>query len=218
MRYRPLATTEQAVAERVGDELVVYHKSTHAAHALSADAAAVWESCDGQRTTEEIAQHLGFEIPTVERAVEELERCELITNPSGFSRRDLTKKAAGVAGAAFAAPMIYSVAVPTAAWAGSSCVGQSIPAGDCSASAPTVGTASGGFCTCSASAGACYKQTSGTACVASNCGVDNTTPAMTCTASLDNYQANASCCSGYCYNNGTSGSPHYICTGQGPPS
>lgn len=212
MQDRPLATTEQTVAERVGDELVVYHKSTHAAHALSAEAAAVWESCDGQRTTEEIAHDLGFAISIVERAVEELERCALITNPGGFSRRELTERAAAAAGAAFAAPMIYSMAVPTAAWAGSSCIGNT--ATGCTATSGQTGTSSA--CGCSASNGHCYLPP-GTGktpvCAPAGC-AGELASAPHCTAAPSTAARDTQdCCSGCCYNSGTTGSPHYICAG-----
>lgn len=44
---------------RLGDELLVYIPRTATAHALNRSAVAIWELCDGTRTTEEISQELG---------------------------------------------------------------------------------------------------------------------------------------------------------------
>jgi hypothetical protein len=79
---------------------------------------------------EEIVQKVSAELKLsldpglVERALEELDRCGLLDRGPSFgpvlSRREAAKAAARIGGLALTAPLIYSVAVPTAAAAQSS--------------------------------------------------------------------------------------------------
>jgi len=130
---RPKARRERLVAQRVGDELVVYDSLTHQAHCLAPDAVEVWELADGERTTTEIGDALGRDTAEVQRAVDELGRIALLEDPVpiGLSRREAAKRIAKVGGAAFAAPLIYSVAVPMAA-AAASCIATGTSSGSCS--------------------------------------------------------------------------------------
>jgi hypothetical protein len=101
------------LCETVEDELVVYDTATHMAHALSAEAASVWERCDGTRSCVQIARELGVEDEFVQRAVTELERCGLLEQPRHapprFSRREAGVK---LGKAALLGPLIYSAAIP----------------------------------------------------------------------------------------------------------
>jgi hypothetical protein len=83
-------------------------------------AAKVWERCDGEHTPEQIALAIGSTEDAVERALEELERCELLAEP-GLSRRDGIRRLAQAGAGAFAAPLIYSVAIRPAIAAASTC-------------------------------------------------------------------------------------------------
>jgi hypothetical protein len=107
--------------EWVNDELVIYDEATQVAHCLSADAARVFEQCDGERSGSEIALAVGIDRQTVDRALEHLAESGLLDEPAGYSRRDVAKRFAKVGGAAVAAPLIYSVAIPAAA-AAISCI------------------------------------------------------------------------------------------------
>jgi hypothetical protein len=124
-------------SEWVGEELVIYDEATQMVHCLSADAARVFEQCDGERSEAEIALALGIERQTVERALEHLTESGLLDEPAGYSRRDVAKRAAKLSGAAFAAPLIYSVAIPGAA-AAISCTPPQTPCGTTCCD-PTVG-------------------------------------------------------------------------------
>ena len=126
MLDRPRARTEGVVSERVDEDLVVYDERSQTAHSLSAAAASVWELCDGQLSRGEIAGQLGLEPALVERAIEELSGCALLDDGPAIestfiSRREAAKKLAQVGGVAFAAPMIYSVAIGPATAAASTC-------------------------------------------------------------------------------------------------
>ncbi len=126
MSAEPRARSEGIITEEVGDELVVYVEATHTAHALSADAAAVWRRCDGHSSAEEIARGVGLEQARVARALDELSGAELIEEPEGISRRALYKRMAELGAAAVSAPLIYSVAVRPASAAAST-----VGCGDC---------------------------------------------------------------------------------------
>lgn len=148
MNQLPRARSEGVICERVDDELVVYDEQAHTAHSLSAAAAMVWERCDGKTAVDEIASKLGLKAELVERAVEELRGSRLLDEvPTGYSRREAAKRIAQVGGAALAAPLIYSVAVPTAAAAASTCpAGQTLCNGSCLTCSGNGKTCGGGSC------------------------------------------------------------------------
>ena len=98
------------ISEPVGDELVIYDPEAEAAHALRPEVAVVWNMCDGSRGATRIAQESGLTLPTVERALAALRDTGLLENLPRYSRRDLIAVAGGVA-----APLVYSVLIPTSA-------------------------------------------------------------------------------------------------------
>ena len=118
-----------ALGERVGDETVVYDLESKDIHCLSPLAGAVFERCDGQSTRDQIAmraqEELGRPISAdeVSAALAQLESCRLLDTVfivDGLSRRQAIGKVAFVgATAAFAAPLITSIAAPSARAAGS---------------------------------------------------------------------------------------------------
>ena len=120
MDDRPKAKTERVVSERIDDELVVYDGARHTAHCLSSDVASVWELCDGRASQHELAQRLALDPATVERAVNALSESGLLDETPAaakreYSRREAAARLAKAGGAAFAAPLIYSVAIPSMA-------------------------------------------------------------------------------------------------------
>jgi hypothetical protein len=123
MHDRPKARTEYLLREWIEDELVIYDQVHEVAHCLSAEAAAVWELCDGTRAETDITQQLGLPPDTVRRAVESLRECRLLDDSPGaapgLSRREAAFRMAKVGGAALAAPLVYSVNVRSAAAAAS---------------------------------------------------------------------------------------------------
>jgi hypothetical protein len=217
MSDRPQARTEGIVTEWVDDGLVIYDQLSQTAHSLSAAAAMVWGACDGQLGRDEIAERVSLDPAMVERALEELSACGLLegdpVSPPGYSRREAAKKAAKVGGLAFAAPLIYSVAVPTSAMAaGGSCIGQ--PATGCTAaSGGQTGTSSA--CGCTAANGHCYLPPSGVnpVCAPSGCGGELASAPHCTAAPATNARDAQDCCSGCCRNIGVSGSPNYVCAG-----
>jgi hypothetical protein len=167
---QPKARNDGLVLEWVDDELVVYDLETKVAHCLSAEAASVRELCDGTRTTERIAFDLEIETPAVTRAIDELRACALLEDQlapePGYSRREAAVRVAKVGGAALAAPLIYSVAVPAAA-AAVSCVAnnaQMKAGGTCTATtAGTFGTANAAAGCCTTTGQNCYRGVDGIA-------------------------------------------------------
>jgi hypothetical protein len=175
--FRPSARADGLVAERVDDGLVVYDQHSQSAHYLSGAAASVWDHCDGELSQPEIAAELQLPPETVERAVAELVQAGLLEEhpgPHGFSRREAAIRLAQAGGAAFAAPLIYSVAVPASAFATASCVGKTAP--NCGA-ATSKSAADTKDCTCSTS-GVCYHSGQGLlGCVTSGCTQQGTSAA-----------------------------------------
>jgi hypothetical protein len=167
VQNRPKARTEGVLTERVADELVVYDQHSQMGHCLPATAASIWELCDGHRSSVEIAQSLTLEMTEVDRAVDELRGCGLLDQGSavegGYSRREATVKFARIGGAAFMAPLIYSVAIPRAAAAASACITTGNLEPFCTA---TLGTKVTDARCCS---GECYNGSTGKICVAPGC-------------------------------------------------
>jgi coenzyme PQQ synthesis protein D (PqqD) len=157
MQAFPAARNEGLVIESLGDELLVYDSERDRAHSLNAVAAAVWELCDGDRDVGELADaataRLGEPVSedAVWRALSQLDERRLLVGElpqrmSGpeFSRRTALARAGLIgASAAFAAPLVKSIVVPTAAEAGASCVP---PGGQCGV--PVEGCNTTGFPPC----------------------------------------------------------------------
>jgi hypothetical protein len=133
MEHLPSARHEGLIVESLGDELLVYDGERNRAHSLNGVAAAVWEVCDGTRSVHGLAAaasaRLGEPVSdeTVWRALSELEKRRLLAGelPREYSRRQAVRRMGVIgASAAFAAPLVQSIVVPTAAQAQASCVEQ----------------------------------------------------------------------------------------------
>lgn len=116
---RPRARSRGLNVEEVDGDLIVYDAEHSKAHSLNAGAAAVWRLCDGKRTVEEIsraaAQALGVEpdLGMVQQALVQLERAGLLETDDAADRRQLFRKL----GWAAVAPLVATIAIPTAAYA-----------------------------------------------------------------------------------------------------
>jgi hypothetical protein len=118
----PLARSSDLIIEELGGEVLVYDTITDQGHALSPEAARVWRACNGNTPVEQLSSRLGLDQETVDRALAELDSCELLeVRPSivadGSTRREVTIRLAKVGAVATALPLIVSVAAPTAAMA-----------------------------------------------------------------------------------------------------
>jgi hypothetical protein len=144
MQGFPRARCEGLIVESLGGERLVYDAERDRAHSLNAVAAAVWELCDGDRSVGELSEaataRLGEPVSedAVWRALSQLDERRLLAGElphrmSGpeFSRRTALARAGLIgASAAFAAPLVKSIVVPTAAEAGAaSCVPPGGPCG-----------------------------------------------------------------------------------------
>lgn len=187
MGGRPQRRNEGIVSERVDDDLVVYDQESHQAHCLSGAAALVWDCCDGSLSVDEIGRELGIQSELVAQALSELIRCRLLDEGPvlvrDYSRREAAVKLAKVGGAAFMAPMIYSVVIAAPASA-LSCKQNGAPEPACTAAS---GQKRADTNCCS---GECYNGSStGKICVVATCD-----PAGTlCVLGLL-----GTCCSGSC--------------------
>ena len=124
----PKARNAELVVQEMGDETLVYDLKTHKAHCLNPTAAYIWNSCNGQRSVDQLAEtvELKFGHPAdrdlVLLAIKQLQDSALLTE-SGMnglkspSRRDLIKKI-GLA-TAIAIPLVTSLVAPTGVMAAS---------------------------------------------------------------------------------------------------
>ena len=114
----PLARKDNIVAENLPEEVILYDKGNNKVHCLNKRAAAVWESCDGTRTVNDLAEIVAgrFGEPSdhtmVLLALEQLEKANLLEAGSGMvsevespSRREAVGKLA-LAGTALVATII----------------------------------------------------------------------------------------------------------------
>ena len=103
---KPEKRRDGLVVKELPEEVLVYDLERHRAHCLNPAAAAVFKSCDGERTVGELARILRKETGApadeawVHLALDRLEKAHLLeergTAPRighGVSRRDVLKKA-----------------------------------------------------------------------------------------------------------------------------
>jgi hypothetical protein len=115
---KPLARKRDIFVENLPEEVVLYNKSNNKVHCLNKTAAAIWESCDGTRTVDELAHIAEAELgapagrKVALRALEELEKADLleaggvIVADAGLtSRREAVGKIA-LAGTALVATIV----------------------------------------------------------------------------------------------------------------
>jgi hypothetical protein len=144
MERLPPGRREGLIVESFDDELLLYDSDSARAHSLNRVAAAVWELSDGVRDAKELANAAGVTEDDVWRALSQLEERNLLDGElprrmSGpeYSRRQAVRRMGLIgASAAFAAPLVKSIVVPTAAEAGASCVP---PGGTCGTFIPMTG-------------------------------------------------------------------------------
>ena len=124
---KPKARKEGITIEELPGELIAYDSASQRAHCLNRSAVEIWSCCDGNRTIEEIADHLHQQLglprdPVLVRlGLEQLKAAQLMEADSIEStpaplpqRRELSRR---LSLAALALPLVTSVAVPTAAMA-----------------------------------------------------------------------------------------------------
>jgi len=117
---RPLARKSDLFAENLPEEVIVYDKSRDKVHCLSKTAAAIWESCDGTKSVDDLAQIVEAKLgapadrEAVLLALEELKKADLmeagpVTAPdiASSSRRDAMAKMA-LASSALVATIVAS--------------------------------------------------------------------------------------------------------------
>ena len=122
---KPQARTAEIIVRELSDETLVYDLKNHQAHCLNRTASLVWQSCDGKRSTAEIARLLAKQTrgPAAEEvvwlALRQLSANHLLAeNPTppaamrGVSRRQMARKLG--LGAAVALPLVTSIIAPTA--------------------------------------------------------------------------------------------------------
>jgi hypothetical protein len=116
----PLARKSDIFAEHLPEEVVLYDKTNNKVHCLSKTAAAIWESCDGTRTVDDLAHVVEAKLGTppdrqlVLLALEELEKAGLLESGSVMvpdaeltSRREAVGKLV-MAGSALVATIVAS--------------------------------------------------------------------------------------------------------------
>jgi hypothetical protein len=115
---KPLSRKSDIFVENLPEEVVLYDKTNNKVHCLNKTAAAVWESCDGTRTVDDLARivEAKFGAPLdcslVLQALAELEKADLLESGSFMipdagltSRREAVGKIA-MAGTALVATIV----------------------------------------------------------------------------------------------------------------
>jgi len=131
----PLARKNGIFAENLPEEVILYDKTNNKVHCLKKTAAAIWESCDGTRTVDALAQiveaKLGAPVDrkVVLLALEELEKADLMEASSGMvlevesaSRREAVGKLV-LAGSALVATILAPTPMAAASGGGPPPVG-----------------------------------------------------------------------------------------------
>ena len=114
----PLARTSDIFVENLPEEVILYDKSNNKVHCLNKTAVAIWESCDGTRTVDDLAHIVEAKFGALSnrklvlRALEELEKADLMEAGSGMvsdaafaSRREAIGKMV-MAGSALVATIV----------------------------------------------------------------------------------------------------------------
>jgi hypothetical protein len=117
---------EDVIVQEMPDELLVYDRQSHRAHALDRVSAYVWRQCDGQTPVDEIAARLPAELDVpanedlVRLALDSLRKANLLMDQAEpeprCSRRELAQRLGKLA---IAVPVVLSILAPTAAQASS---------------------------------------------------------------------------------------------------
>lgn len=143
---KPIARKDDLVIQEVGGEILVYDLRTNKAICLNQTSALVWQNCDGNKNTFEIAENMEKKLGNAVNedlvwfAVKQLEREKLLDNQvkidnrfEGLSRREVVKKIGF--SALIAVPVIASLTTPVSA-------GANTCAGNCgmTLACPTVST------------------------------------------------------------------------------
>lgn len=126
----PVARKKGLVIQEVPEEVLVYDIETNKAHCLNKTAAMVWQSCDGNRSVSEIADHVGnmagqkVSDDLVWLAIDQLNTNDLlekslVADYKGLTRRDVIKRI-GIT-SMVALPVIASLVAPPTAMASTSC-------------------------------------------------------------------------------------------------
>ncbi len=119
----PRARHKGLVVEELDSELLVYDSQSNLAHALEAEAAAVWRACDGRSDIPQLAARCSISEAAVQSTLARLGELGLLETSAaerdGYTRRTALRKIA-IGGATVAsASAVSSILVPTAAAAGS---------------------------------------------------------------------------------------------------
>jgi len=122
---------DDLIVQKLGEETIVYDRSSHRAHSLNRSAALVFEKLDGKRDLAGVARELGKTLGEARRAdivataMNELAAADLLKPGADLPRRTVLRGlAAGLA------PVVMTIAVPSAANAlsctpdGDSCSGD----------------------------------------------------------------------------------------------
>lgn len=150
MNNLPHARSTDIVLQTLGGEILIYDLTTHKAYNLNETSAAVYSSCDGKTSFEELRAKTGFSDDFIFLALDELRKENLLENSieydspfKGMSRREAIRKV-GLA-SMIALPVISSLVAPTALMAqsaggvapGSRTLGESCTTStDCASGAP----------------------------------------------------------------------------------
>ena len=121
---KPFARTDQFIIEEVGNDVVVYDRTTKKAHSLNPSVAWIWRQCDGKTDTDQLSAGFERQFNTTDGAdfvlagLEQLKTAGLLEiegdSPSPEIGPMMSRRSALAAGSAVF-PLIATVLVPSAA-------------------------------------------------------------------------------------------------------
>ena len=121
---KPFARTDQFIIEEVGNDVVVYDRTTKKAHSLNPSVAWIWRQCDGKTDTDQLSAGFERQFNTTDGAdfvlagLEQLKTAGLLEiEPDSLSPEIgpmISRRSALAAGSALF-PLVATVLVPSAA-------------------------------------------------------------------------------------------------------
>jgi len=131
---RPKRREENLIVREVGDEVIVYDQDRHKAHCLNAEAAAIWNACNGNRDgrailecvhggviadEHRVAYLVGLRELQKNHLLDRVEEGSEIRTLGRTSRRELLARVGKAAAVTLALPAVMSIVSPTPAEADS---------------------------------------------------------------------------------------------------
>lgn len=159
MNSAPKSRQDKIVVQEIKNELLIYDLSLNRAYCLNETSALVWQSCNGNKTIDQISKELSQKLKTnisedfVWLGLDRLKKENLLVNGeelplncNGLTRREVARKIGLTTLAAL--PLVTSLVAPSAVSAQSGTCGQSCQCSGLLANQVPLGVCPPGFADC----------------------------------------------------------------------